>query len=170
MKVILYMAMSANGFIAKKDDDTNFISKEEWGVYADTVRKAGNVIIGQRTYEIFTKQPEFKQLEGAKVIILSEQSFKTLDPNHLTASSLKEALELVKGFEEVIVAGGSLTNKSFLEENLIDEIYLDIEPVMFGEGIPLFAAGNFDKELEFIGIKNISDNEIQIHYRVKKET
>ncbi len=168
MKVIFYMATTANGFIAKKDDDTSFISKDEWNCYVDTVRKAGNVIIGQRTYEIFTKQPEFKQLEGAKVIILSEQNFKTLDPNHLTASSPKGALELVKDFEEVIVAGGSLTNKSFLEENLIDEIYLDVEPVMFGEGIPLSAAGSFDKELEFIGIKNISDNEIQLHYKVKK--
>lgn len=168
MKVILYMAMSANGFIAKKDDDTSFISKEEWGAYADTVRKAGNVIIGRRTYEIFAKQPEFKQLEGAKVIILSEQNFKTLDSNHLVAKSPEEALEFVKNFEEVIVAGGSSTNKSFLEENLIDEIYLDVEPIVFGEGIPLFAPVNFKKQLELIGIKNISDNEIQLHYKVKK--
>ena len=160
--------MTANGFIAEKDDDTSFISKEEWDSYIEIVRKAGNVIIGQRTYGIITKQPEFKQLENIKIIVLSMQDFKTLSPNHLTAKSPKEALELVKNFEEIIVAGGGSTNKSFLEENLIDEIYLDVEPVIFGEGIPLFAAGDFEKKLEFIGIKNISDNEIQLHYRVKK--
>jgi riboflavin biosynthesis pyrimidine reductase len=30
MKVILYMAITANGIIAKADDDTSWISKEEW--------------------------------------------------------------------------------------------------------------------------------------------
>ncbi len=168
MKVILYMAMTANGFIANQDDDTGFISKEEWDNYIEIVRNAGNVIIGQRTYEIITKQPEFKQLENAKIIVLSRQDFKTLNQNHLTAKSPKEALALVKDFEEVIVAGGGSTNTSFLEENLIDEIYLDVEPTIFGEGIPLFAAGNFEKKLELIEVNNISDNEVQLHYRVKK--
>ncbi|MDP3948979.1 MAG: dihydrofolate reductase family protein [bacterium] len=168
MKVILYMAATANGFIAKKDDDTSFVSKEEWDSYINAVKKAGNVIIGQRTYEIITKQPEFKQLENVKIIVLSRQDFKTSNQNHLAAKSPREALALAKDFEEVIVAGGASANKSFLEENLIDEIYLDVEPIIFGEGIPLFASGNFEKKLELIGIKNISNNEIQLHYRVEK--
>jgi len=47
-------------------------------------------------------------------------------------------LEILRDFEEVIVAGGGMLNASFIADNLVDEICLDIEPIILGEGIPLF--------------------------------
>jgi dihydrofolate reductase len=55
-----------------------------------------------------------------------------------------------------------------LAENLVDEIYLDIEPIAFGSGIPLFRDKDFECKLKLLGQKNISDNEIQLHYAVLK--
>lgn len=168
MKVILYMAITANGLIAKSNDDTSWISQEEWNSYSSAVRKAGCLIVGRRTYHILTKQPEFAEFKDVKLVAVSKDDFKTLSPNHLIAHSPKEALELLKDFEEVIVAGGGMLNASFMAENLIDEIYLDIEPIAFGEGIPLFKGQDFEQNLKLIGQKKISENEIQIHYDVIK--
>ncbi len=168
MKVILYMAVSANGMIARSDDDTSWISKEEWNSYSLAVRSAGCLIVGSRTYNILTKQPEFSEFKNIKLVVVSENNFGTLAQNHLVANSPKEALELLKDFKEVIVAGGGILNASFLTDNLVDEIYLDVEPIIFWEGIPLFKDKNFERNLRLIGQKKITDNEIQLHYQVLK--
>ncbi len=168
MKVILYMAISLNGMIAEQNDDTSWISPEEWNSYSLTVRKAGNLIVGHRTYNILTKQPEFAELKDVKCIVVSQKDFEVINPNHLVAHSPKEALELLKDFEKAILAGGGMLNASFLAENLVDEIYLDIEPIALGNGIPLFRGQDFSRKLKFLGQKTITDNEIQLHYEVLK--
>lgn len=154
--------------IAKSDDDTSWISKEEWDSYSLAIRTAGCLIVGRRTYHILTKQPEFAELKDIKIVAVSEEDFAILAPNHFVAHSPKEALGLLKDFKEVIVAGGGILNASFLDENLVDEIYLDIEPIIIGEGIPIFKGKNFEQKLKLIGQRKITDNEIQLHYRVNK--
>jgi len=92
MNVILYMAISINGMIAKQDDNTNWISKEEWSSYSLAVRNAGSLIVGKRTYNILTKQPEFSELKGVKLVVVSkEKNVKLINPEHIIASSPKEA-------------------------------------------------------------------------------
>lgn len=124
------------------------------------------MIVGHRTYEILTGQPEFADLAEIKLVAVSSKSFATKSANHLVASSPKAALECLKDFEQVIVAGGGQLNTAFLESNLVDEIILDIEPTLFGRGIPVFAEGNFDLSLELLGQKSISKNEIQLQFKV----
>lgn len=168
MKTILYMAVTANGYIAKEDDNTSWISKEEWDSYSAMVRKAGNMIIGHRTYDILTKQPEFSELQEVKIVVVSHQDFKTLVSNHLTARTPQEALDLLKDTKEVIIAGGGKLNSSFMKIGLIDEIYLDMEPIIFGKGIKLFTDSDFEASLELLEVNKINSNTVQLHYAVKR--
>ncbi len=168
MKVILYMAISTNGMIAKSDDDTSWISKEEWDSYSSAVRAAGCLVVGRRTYDILTKQPEFSELCDIKLIAVSEKNFDLISSNHLIAYSPREALELLKDFKEVVVAGGGHLNASFMKENLVDEIFLDIEPIVIGKGVKLFENQDFEVNLKLTGVKNLSPNEVQLHYQVTK--
>ncbi len=46
MKVILYMAVTPNGMIAKKNDDTSWVSEIEWKNFSSMIKKYGNMIIG----------------------------------------------------------------------------------------------------------------------------
>lgn len=169
MKVILYMAISANGMIARENDDTSFISKEEWNSYSSFVRKTGCLIIGHRTYNILTKQPEFKEFKNVKIVVISHNKFTTLASNHFVAKSPKEALNILKEFNSVIVAGGGILNSSFMKEDLVDEIFLDIEPKILGRGIKLFYDETFETDLTLLGIKKISKKTLQLHYKVKKK-
>ncbi len=168
MKVILYMAITANGLIAKEDDDTSWISTEEWSTYSKLARKIGNIIVGKRTYDIFTKQIEFQELKDTKFVVVTHHNFKTLSNHHFIAKSPKDALKFFKNDDELIVAGGGILNGAFMKENLVDEIYIDIEPIVFGKGIPVFASSDFQTKLELIETKMLSKNTIQLHYRVKK--
>lgn len=168
MKVILYMQITANGFIAKPDDNTDWISSEDWANYNTTVQKTGAVIIGRKTYELIAKQTGFDDLEKVKVVVVSHNDFETVIENHLKASTPQQALELLKDCSEVIVGGGGTLNSSFMKAGLVDGIYLDVEPVIFGKGIPVFAPEDFECELELLETRNITKNSIQLHYGVKK--
>lgn len=162
------MAISANGMIAKSNDDTSWISEEEWNSYSETARKAGCLIVGRRTYNILTEQPEFSELKDVKLVVVSKDGFSTKQENHFIAHSPHEALGLLKDYPNVIVAGGGILNAAFFKENLVDEIYLDIEPILIGEGIPVFKDKDFEAKLELVGQKQITDSEIQLHYKVLK--
>ena len=163
------MATTINGFIAKNDDSSDFLTKEESASYVSAVKNAGALIIGRRTYEILSKQPEFQEFlkAGVKIVAVSNNDFKISESNHSVAHSPQEALDLLKNSKEIIVAGGGKLNASFLEGNLIDEIYIDIEPAILGRGIPLFNGGDFEKSLKFLGLKYITETEVQLHYKIK---
>ncbi len=170
MKVILYMTTTINGLIAKHDDSADFITPAESASYVAAVKGAGALIIGRRTYEILSTQPEFQEFlkAGIKIVAVSHGDVELKDPSHSIAHSPEEAVDMLKDFKEVIVAGGGKLDASFLDANLIDEVYLDIEPAVVSEGIPLFNGSKTDKGLKFLGSKMFGENEIQLHYEVVK--
>ncbi|HED36787.1 MAG TPA: hypothetical protein ENI76_00860 [Ignavibacteria bacterium] len=84
------------------------------------------------------------------------------------ASNPKEALEILKGFNNILITGGSGLNSSFAKENLIDEVIINVESVIIGEGIPLFPSNEFDLNLKLIDVKKLSNDIVQLHYKVTK--
>jgi len=168
MKVILYMATTINGIIAEENDSTNFISEKELSNFSSMIKKIGNIIIGQKTYKIMKQHGEFKSFPEITTVIVSQNKVKINSPKHLTANSPKEALAILKklGFNQALVAGGGILNASFLKKQLINEIYLDLEPVILGKGVKLFSENNTETKLELVEINQFSQNEIQLHYKV----
>ncbi|TSC64066.1 MAG: dihydrofolate reductase [Microgenomates group bacterium Gr01-1014_93] len=172
MKVILYMAISLNGIIARDNNEEDFLSEANWDTLLKLVNKSGCLIWGRKTYEIFqTWEDKYKEniKNIKKVIVSSDENFNPVE-NYEKTSSPKEALGLLEqeGFNEVILAGGAKLNSSFCKENLIDEIIFNIEPVVIGKGISVFSPDNFDLKLEFIKQEMISKNLVQLHYKVIK--
>src|SRR3989344_8153986 len=168
MKVILYMTTTMNGYIAKENNDTPW-SKKEWERFSKYVRKIENIIIGRKTYEIMKKANEFRKIGNPFTIVLTKDKLKP-DKNTIFVKSPKEAIVLLKkrGFKQALITGGGITNSSFLKENLIDEIIIDIEPQIFGKGIKLFADNNFEKRLKLMKISKLSKDLIQLHYKILK--
>lgn len=172
MKVILSMAMTANGIIATEKDDTSFVSETEWKHFLQMAQKIGNMIIGRRTYEVMNKKGEFEGLERVTILVMShEPRTESSYPNvHFSTKSPAELLKQLeaRGFESVLVAGGGKVNAAFMKAGLVDEVYLSIEPVVMGKGIRLFFEEDFTHSLELVGVSKLSQNEIRLHYRVKK--
>lgn len=167
MKTILYMAVTLNGMIAKKDDNTNFVLRGSWKNYKKIVRNVDAVIVGRRTYETMPRS-EFER--GPLYVVLSRKSLKRKVSDVVFMPRLKTIIRYLeeKGYTKVLVAGGGKTNGSFLKAGLIDEIFLDIEPTVFGKGIRLFGETDFEKKLKLLGVKKFSKDEVQLHYKVLK--
>ena len=126
MKTILYMAITANGMIAKADDSapwSDIIFKN----YYSFVKKAGNIIVGHKTYKIMVEYDEFKKLDNPVTVVLS--SYPTpegVPKDHFFVNTPQKALEVLKkkGFKTAIVGGGGKTSSAFMSEEIVDEIII----------------------------------------------
>lgn len=67
MKVILYMALTANGMIAKNDGNSDWVSPEDVESFTSVCQKTDTVIMGRKTYDVLS--PDYLPLR--KVFILS---------------------------------------------------------------------------------------------------
>jgi len=162
------MAITANGYIAKENDDTPW-SDEEWEAFNEIVKRTKNEVIGRRTLELFGEKG-IEAMGSPFIVVLSSKESTNHNKNIKFVSTPQEALKLLKeqGFEEALVAGGSILNTSFMKEGLVDEIYLDVEPFIFGKGIPLFQPEGFEYKLELLETNKLSSQTIQLHYKVIK--
>jgi dihydrofolate reductase len=166
MKVILMMAVTADGMIAR--DHAHF---PDWTCQADKqtfkkmTQKAGVVIFGSRTYDtigsplpgrlnvVLTRHPERYQ-PAKNLMFCSDSPEKLLD-------------ELaMQGYEEAILAGGAVINTLFIKPALVDEILLTISPKLFGQGIPLFSE-SIDLDLRLISTQQLEADTMILRYSVQ---
>ena len=165
MKTILYLAMTPNGYIARENDESPW-SNEEWEHFSTVAKRVGNLIVGRKTFEIMSKDGDFQELGNPFTLVLSKQ--ENDDPKFINSPEQAITLLKEKGFSEALVIGGGMTNSSFVQSGFVDEIHLDIEPFLFGKGVKLFADADFDLNLKLLKIKKISENTVQLQYKILK--
>ena len=73
-----------------------------------------------------------------------------------------------KDFKTVLLFGGAKVNSSFLKQGLVDEFYLYVVPMAFGDGMTLISKMNLEVKLELRRIDRFSDGIIGLHYKVIK--
>lgn len=171
MKTILYMGITPNGYIAKEDGDSEWTSDEDLQGFYNHSKEAGNVIMGKNTHLITVKYNYFPFPDALNIVVSREAiENKWGDNVIITDQSPKEILSLLqeKDFNIAFLIGGGQLNSSFMKEGLIDEIYLDVEPLIFGKGIEVFADSDFEYKLELLETKKLNSNTVQLHYNVKK--
>lgn len=169
MKVKLYMAITTNGIIARETGEEDFLSDLNWECFRKLAEEIGCFIIGRKTYDAVKKWKDFSFDEiKAKKIVVSQKALEI--QGYLPVKSPKEAIEKAKseGFETVLLTGGSELNSSFMRERLVNEIILNVEPVVLGRGIRLFAEADFEAKLKLIDVKKLEDGIIQLYYGVEK--
>jgi len=167
MKIILMMAQTLDGKIAKNENHkADWTSHEDKKFFIELTKKAGVIIMGNSTYKtigfplknrlncILTRNiKDKKNIEGEL------EYFEDLD-------KLLNTLEN-RGYKEAILCGGAQINSLFIKNNLISEIYITIEPKIFGNGINLFSDIDLDIDLELIeSIK--MNNSFILKYKIKK--
>ncbi|MEK7076873.1 MAG: dihydrofolate reductase family protein, partial [Patescibacteria group bacterium] len=73
-----------------------------------------------------------------------------------------------RGYGTIAIVGGASVNSAFLNEGLIDEMYLTVEPKIFGEGMSVFKTAPENVILKFLETQKLSDDVVMLHYEVKK--
>jgi len=171
MKLILMMAMTLDGIIAKdKTQNADWTTKADKKAFIAETKKHGVIIMGDTTFDAIGRP-----LPGRLNLILSLELDKYKDriiPNEL--EFVKDTPENIisflnkRGYESAILGGGAKTNGAFLKTGLVDEILITVEPKIFGRGLNFTEGEDLDMDLELIESIEIGDHAVQLRYKVIK--
>ncbi|KXK09226.1 MAG: Dihydrofolate reductase [Microgenomates bacterium OLB22] len=168
MKITLYMAISIDGFIAKSNGDSDWVSETDADLFEKSIHNAGCIILGHRTYKQYLH--DLYPIEGVTNIVLASHPQNSEFKNVFFAQSPQEAIHIAnsQGHTEALLIGGGRTNAAFLNENLIDAIILSVHPLILQDGIRLFEGNENMVPLEQTMMKEIGDGLVHLYYNVKK--
>lgn len=170
MKIIIYLASSANGMISNKRNVPDWLSQEYGQGFMDICQKTGAVIMGKTTYNILAPEYLPLQNEGTMVVLTHDITATPARPNVVfTDKSATEIVNLLesKGHQEAVIIGGTATVTEFIKAGLVNEIILVVEPVLFGTGLPIVEDLDVEYKMHLSDIKKLNDHTVQLHYQVQ---
>jgi dihydrofolate reductase len=167
-KVILGLGISLDGYIARPDGavDFLFMTKDySMGPFFATVDEA---IMGRKTYEMGLKMGGGSLPQSNMAMYVFSHSQAPGERGGVTfvnesPKSFMEKLRKRPGKNIWLMGGGELA-RDFLKEDLVDELYIGVVPVLIGEGIPLFPSGFPQREFSLLENKTYSKGLIALKY------
>ncbi|MEM8783816.1 MAG: dihydrofolate reductase family protein [Planctomycetota bacterium] len=170
MKVTLLASVSMDGLIADAAGVPSFpeASWPEWCARANAAGEKGGVVAGRASVEQIV---EFGMADGVTLphkVVLSSREEDVADWRR--AGSPAEALAALEaaGVEEVIVGGGRAVYHAFMAAGLVDEVVLDLQPVVFGAGVPLFGETLELTALKLLEMTLLSGDARRMRYAVAR--
>lgn len=168
----VYIATSLDGYIATSDDGLDWLyavpnpDNDDYG-YADFIKGIDALVMGRKTFEkvlTFDSWPYTKP-----VFVLSNSLNQLPEVVKNKAEKVSGVLRMLvkqlnaKGYRNLYVDGGS-TIRSFLAEDLIDEMTITRVPVLLGSGIPLFTQLTDTLTFEHQKTEVLSSALVKSHY------
>jgi len=177
-KIILYIAVSLNGKIARPNGSVDWLEsmpnpeKTDYG-YAEFLKSIDTTIQGHKTYKqlirwgipfpytgktnyVLTRNPDLQDNENVKFV-------KSNHPEFFKDLKNQEG----KG---IWLIGGGQINTLFLKEDLIDELRIFLMPIVIPGGIEIFDLLPRDKLLNLIETKSFSSGVVELKYTLKKHS
>lgn len=170
-KVVLYIAMSLDGYIAKPNDDLGFLSLveqegQDYG-YADFVKTVDAVIVGRKTYDkVISMGFDFPHADKDAYIIT-----RTPRPNigsiKFYTGDLKALVDKLKSEngKNIFCDGGAEIVNELLKSDLIDEFIISVIPILVGNGTKLFKDNRPEQQLELLSAKTFDTGLTQLYYK-----
>jgi dihydrofolate reductase len=170
-KVVLYISMSLDGYIATKDNSLEFLSMveqegEDYG-YNDFIKSVDTVIIGRKTYEkVLSMGFDYPHIDK-DVYILTRNEKPQIGNFKYYSGDLKQLVRTLKSNsgKNIYCDGGAEIANELIKNNLIDEYIISVIPILLGEGIKLFNDGRPEQKLELVATKQFDKGLTQIHYK-----
>jgi len=140
--VRLWSSQEDQKYFNKIWDDSKLLIMGSNTFNADPLKPASNHLL-----VIMTRDPS----KYKKYKVSGELEFSDESPAQLTLRFEK------KGYEQMFVVGGAHLGTSFLKEQLIDELWLTIEPRIFGAGSNFAIEEKLDVNLKLISFDKVNE-------------
>lgn len=173
----LIAAITADGFIGRGDADlsTRWTSKEDAAFYRQKSTEAEAVIMGSKTFATLGNKPLpnrvniiYSRSEIPRTIDLKSVSSLELGRAYRTSLTPPKLIDRLSelGLNALAVSGGASVYRQFLESRAINQIFLTVEPLFFGDGVKLIDRKIDTLNLKLLEIKKLSAQTIVLHYQV----
>jgi dihydrofolate reductase len=173
-KIIVYIATSADGYIARPDGDVAWLDrprpKGNYGI-GEFFKTIDTILWGRKTY---AKGIEMGMKSGfgprIKNYVFSRRPQKSGMPEfEFVSGPIKPFAQLLRQQrgKNIWMMGGGEIIAAFLDVGEIDEFRIHVIPVLIGEGIPLVQPRNRLIRLKLLSSKKSPDGVVSLHYRVR---
>lgn len=168
--VILYIATSLDGYIARKDGGIDWLSametpKTDYG-YADFYSTVDAIVLGSKTYELALSFGEWPY-PGKTSYVFTRRDLRTDREDVVFTDASPESLlsEIESaGQSRIWLVGGAELTASFLRLKLVNEFIISVVPILLGEGIPLFLPPYHEQRLKLTRAEQYPTGLVQMSY------
>lgn len=170
-KLIIYIAASLDGYIAKPNDDLGFLSiveqiGEDYG-YAAFLKTVDAIIIGRKTYDKVISMGFELPYADKEVYVISRTPKPNVGTIKFYTGNLKSLIEKLKSEngKNIYCDGGAEIVNLLLKENLIDEFIISVIPIIVGNGTKLFKEGIPEQQLKLVSATSYDKGLVQLYYK-----
>ncbi len=193
--VVGALTMSLDGYVAHRDDSVghlfdwyeagtvdvhwpgmgmvSHVAPEDAAFLEGVIGRAGALVVGRRVYD-YTGGWGGDHPLGVPVFLVTHHppdSWPTEDaPFAAVPEGVATAIDLaaeVAGSKEVALAGPSIIRQA-LDLDLVDELAVDLAPVVLGDGIPFFGASDHGPLLLDDPEVRVGSRVTHLRYRVRR--
>ena len=171
-KVIYGGACSLDGYLTDRDGKIDWLhfSKDAEKIMARSWANTDTILLGRKTWEAAAAQGGGGgSMPGVKTYIVSRTLTVAPKGAELVATdagTFVRALKLQPGKDIIVMSGGNLA-ASLLRAGVIDEVGLNIHPVLLGSGTPAFLDHGARLKLELFECRQLDGGCVFVNYRVK---
>ncbi len=172
-RVVLGLGISLDGYIARPDGAVDFLFMPKDYSMGPFFATIDTMIMGRKTYDDALKMGGGFSDSKTKSYVFSHSqppgerggvTFVNESPK-----TFVEKLRKRPGKNIWLMGGGELA-RDFLKDDVVDELYIGIVPVLIGEGLPLFPSGFPQREFTLLENKTFSKGLIALKYaRTRKK-
>lgn len=183
--LIFFMHTSLDGFVAGAKGEMNWINVDEaiFDFVATMTAQADTALYGRVTYEMMQSYwPNAAEKPNAtkhdiehsawynKVskVVLSKTIRETgLHNTKVISHQLSDNINRLKQQDgkNILIFGSPGASQSLLNEGLIDEFWLFVNPIILGQGMPLFKNISGTTALTLVESKTFANGVIALHYK-----
>jgi dihydrofolate reductase len=174
-KLSIYIAASLDGYIAKPNDNLDFLKLvekegEDYG-YAEFTDTIDTIILGRKTYDWVLREVGASHYDNGErdVYVITHSERPGSGRTTFYSGDVVEFVRQLKAGEgkNIYCDGGAQLIDTLLQHDLIDEFVVSIVPILLGEGTRLFKDGRHEQQLELLSAKTFDTGLVQLHYRRK---
>lgn len=171
-KVILGFGISIDGYIARRNGSIDFlvIDKEGETLMADFFAKIDTTIMGRKTAAAVVKlrkSGEIPDTPGmANYVISRRWKPGKREGFEVVSGSLTTFVRKLKRRpgKDIYLGGGGELARSFLQEDLVDELFIGVGPILLGDGIPGFPGKFPQRDFKLTECKSYSNGSVGLRY------
>jgi dihydrofolate reductase len=189
-RLIVAMKASLDGKIERNDGAADWV--KAWSDDYGLTPEIDACILGAGMYPLYEKYWTSIQVEPEKPVwitgtpptlaerewadfaqqiphyVLSSASIPAAAwPNTKIIRSLEDIVALKQeAGKEIYLVGGAKTSGSLIDAGLVDEIRMIVYPLIAGDGKPLFAASERQRNLDLRSVQELSEGRIRLEYSV----
>ena len=190
-KIISFMHLSLDGFVAGLNGEMDWIKVDEeiFDFVGKRISEGDTALYGRVTYQMMEDYwptagdkptatrhdiEHSKWYSKVHKVVLS----KTMNPDSyretntkIISDNLSDRINEIKqqAGEDILLFGSPTATHSLIQQNLIDGYWLFVNPIILGQGIPLFVDIKDKIKLKLLTTRQFTSGVTELNYTVDRE-